>query len=586
MFFFLVDLSKRKVLRSSFFNIIDAFASKEEFDEFLDEHSEMRKARKQQDEDDGDEEGEEEEGGYLYDSLFECRIDRFSYLPSHRSVFLLVLINDCRLLIKIEDIFAKFSLKSKKVKFVKFVEKSTITEITNFGDDKQIVWHWGGLGEDRQMIKMGWLDPITLQEANIDFSEDKAIQSRKHAVLGLEWNKDAQFIKITENRILVLKPTLGLILDLKQKRVIKEHKYRFNQYINQLFTNINNLYVLGEIINFHLIKTAKKPQTGSEEVIDQIKTINLYDLIPGVNRMTGVGSYKFFRLNSGNYLYITALYIGYTIREDGAHVRPEHSSLVAVEIDPETLEVRAVWRKLQENFEGEIEVHHAQLINNEYLLLNGKLRSGDDQEGYQRDYQDRSTSLVLMRLSNFTILDHCSKAKLWRSSPIAAVSEDRVASIGDQNDLYLHEVDFEVQKLTLLKIVSLDYANIILNEFKVVGSSAFWFLVQKIDQNQLTIGERFLLKFDMSLDLKAHLKVSGARFSSPLFDLGPNEMVFVAHAQNAGCLFLLNLEDNRVKLAVKDKNYLYYYDYRVDGESGEVYSANINGENIFKVRLN
>ena len=169
---------------------------------------------------------------------------------------------------------------------------------------------------------------------------------------------------------------------------------------------------------------------------------------------------------------------------------------------------------------------------------------------------------------------------------IVAVSPTRVASIGLGNLIYLHEVDFESKKLILLKQVVVSGAQILHNKLGHLSSSSFMCLTRNLNLGPEARNncDGALLKFDMNLNLRAHLKLKGSLRLKSVYPVGEKKvMFFFGHGDWS--VFVINLETGSARFeTIQTKGSSFYYSE--DEESGRVFHGRLFGDKIIKVFCN
>ena len=211
--------------------------------------------------------------------------------------------------------------------------------------------------------------------------------------------------------------------------------------------------------------------------------------------------------------------------------------LVGVEIDPESLDVVnfkiAPLAGLGSRY-GFVSCFH---MLNDFLVFKGVLKVPENQ---QDGAIGQSHPTLILASTDFTILDHCTQAKLTDLGQLTAASSNRVVTVGAENRVYLHEVDFEEKKLILLKSIVLDGVEILGCNYPVVQScSHFCLLAKKGGEGQEENPERILLKFGQDLDLISHLRTRGVRSIESIYALTAKKVAFCGFPSNTRkCLYV------------------------------------------------
>ena len=359
--------------------------------------------------------------------------------------------------------------------------------------------------------------------------------------------------------------------------MISNQRLCLDKAFDSQFSSIGDIYLKSDSELFHLIKTENDHQ--GKERVDVIQTIHFKDLIPDLSSRFRSARFNFFKLSSGNYLHVSSKYLESEVRRNRSNPRMHY---VSVEIDKEELKVVKVSVKLPEEIKGEINASKIQFANNR-LVFKAKIR-GQPGGGLQ----DRREPSLVLSTTGFDILDHCSQSKLPEySSSIMAVSDSRVASIGSGfNKVYLHEIDFEANRLILLKTVIFGGFVIRENPPSFQKSTAFMCLVSP-DKNSGTENQgSVLLKLDMELDLVATLKLSGSSLLDLVFPIGETKAVCLEkRGEESGCLFVIDMEARAVHLANNLQDIGSGPKFCQEQQSGRVFNVELKPDQIVKMLL-
>ena len=567
---FLVDLRIGKVLKSTSFTLIDLLGEKG-IEEILRDPLP----------------GDAMEQAFVGfdDHQFAANFMEYVYLPSTCSFVLLARVRNLDLIIKIDDPFSADSFKNLTI-----VKKRMLSQgnriIRVFGSDR-IMTYYSGEVRSTYLRPLAWLNPDFLQETKIKGLEESG---RSHLLFRMGHFSIGSYAKLSQNRILVLNKFLAFIYDFELDRPITEQFYCFQRYGNRKFMNLGDLYIGSEPKHIYMLKT-KRDEEGKEEIVKN-KIIHLNDLVPNLSLGSESFGFNAFKLTNGNYLYVGSKYL-----EEDVKRSPHNPTcrLFSAEIDQETLSVVRYQVVLPEKLHSHINGENIHYLNN-LLIFNAKLkkekileeRGHQDEEEPQeeRTEPDYSSSLILAS-TNFKVLDHCTSSKLRVNSAIKAASANRIASLGQENQIYLHEIDFVKEKLTLIKTVILDSYQLSGNHLRMLSSSSFCCLVQETQVRQGENQEKMLLKFDMDLELVRHLRLRGASDMSSIYPLRGNKVCFVEReSQNISCLFVMDLENRAVRLAHRHRSAFTLPNYvREDGSEGKVMCMEMVGEKIIKILL-
>ena len=580
--FFLVDLPRRKILKSTSITVLD-LVEKEGIEDLVRDPLQRHAGENQE----GG--GGEEHPNNQIEEEFTVYLVDYAYLPQSASITLLLKFNNLDIICKIDDIFSSKSLKDfKMVKRRKFRQGYRI--LNTFGGDKVLIYYSGKV-RSTFLRPLAWLDMESFEETKIP-GFDK--EGRSHLLFGMSDLKGHN-TQLNQDRILVLNRYLAVIYDFKQDKAIAEHIFNLQRHENLNMKKCGNLYAIYEGESLNLLRTEKSDR--GEEVIEKSKIIHFNDLIPNMNLNLVSFGFNLLKLDSGNYLYLGSKYL-----EEDFRLNPTNrqSRLMSVEIDPETLSVIKFNVSEREQFDSRVVVSNVQLLK-DLLIFNARLKG--TQIGHQNQEQgeegggvrggtnqtDQSTSLVLAT-TDFMVLDYCSESKLGKVIPIIGASSSKIASLGLQNKIYLHKVDFTQKRLILLKTLDLGTYEIIQNRLEDLNPSAFCCLAKQTHQDQGDQQDqgRILLKFDMDLNLISHLRINQDIELQAIYPLEGSKVAFMHNLSYTNrVLFVMDMEDNLVQFA-HQKEFAYGLpSYVFEGEDEQkIMVIDKVGDKIVRVVLN
>ena len=388
---------------------------------------------------------------------------------------------------------------------------------------------------------------------------------------------------MSETRILVRNQILLFIYDFKLDRVIAEKFFYFQKPDPTKFKKIDNLYITNEGEHIQLLRTTKKGEEGVE-IPEKQNFIHFNDLIPNLSSYIRSGIFNCFKLKNGNYLYVGQKHFEEDVRVNGTDAQ---KNLVSIEIDRETLEVRNFNVALPAELDRYASVDSFHMVGEDLLVFKTELRRPQNDQNGGRRYPT-----LVLATTDFTILDHCSQAKLSNiHDSIIAASSNRIvsAAFGTETRVYLHEVDTERKNLVLLKSIVLDGVKI-LRDSVVQRSSHFSLFVKNSQQagpgdNQ----QRILLKFDMELNLVSHLRTQGVRSFSSMYALSCSKVACSGSpSPRSKCLYVIDMKKREIQFAHKYRSDYATTNYLVDGEQGQERELclDLDGEKIVKIVLN
>ena len=532
-------------------------------------------------------------GNEAYDNPNPIKILSYVYLSSTRSVLLSVRVKNLEILAKFENFFYSEKM-CKKLIFVKQrrVEGRSLM-LEGLGGDRVLLSHSAEMagGYSRPV---SWVDPKTLKQE--EFMDSKL----KYKVNGLllSEGRRPRLVKIGQNRVLVVNPFYAFIYDIELNEVISKQRLVFEKEKSSKFFNFGNLYIRGSGRILHMIKTEKRAGVAPEAVTE-IKTFDLRAYLPNLSYSNGKLDFNIFQLSNQNFLYVkTDFFDSGDQQFESTDQQPRNQSirpgihLIALEIDSSSLEVLSVKVSCLGEFSGYINASNIALVKD--LILINKVLGDDGRTWEQRGGVggDDSSSLLLLDL-DLNLLDACSLAKLRLTTPIAAVFEKRVVSLGRENSIYLHEIDLKAKKLVLLKTLKLAGLKILKDrDRRVITSSPTFCCMAAAAGATLTefgVGDRTILKFDINLELQSGLKLVEINPIYAPYPLGEGNLVafFNSRSQFKVCVFVLDLGTGACQLAHKFNGKSDKPNYSVlEGDEGlRVFSMELASDRLIKVVL-
>ena len=425
--FFLVDLRRKKILKSAKVTGLDIWDQKGIEDLILDPP--QRDPR-------GHGEGQPQE--VQVQNIQRPYFIGHVYLPKTGSLLLFAVLMHIKITITLNSIFSPDS--ERKFKMVeKRINKISSKQFRSFGDDR-ILTHYSGEVRSTYLRPLAWFDPETLEETKIKGFEE---EGRSHLLFNNSSLIQKFTAKLSQNRFLMINDHLAFIYDFEKDKVVDEQATCFKINDNARLMKVDNLYVGGRAKSFQIMRTKKNGD--GEEVIEKQKIIHLNDFIPNMSLTHRSFGFKFFKLNNGNYLYVSEHFLEEDVRVNPNGTRPR---LVSMEIEKNSLDVVKFHVVLPDELATRPKVAGFQSINN-LLMLHSRLKNPRNEQVEPNQLQDYSSLIIAD--PQFNILDHCTQAKLDPDSPISVIHLDNIASQGLENTIYLHRVDGKEKKLVLLK---------------------------------------------------------------------------------------------------------------------------------------
>ena len=561
--FFLVDLRRKKILKSTSITALDIL-----------DHNDVRSLLSDQIE---PQEEDEEHQAAPNDQLILLGFRDSSYLPKSRSHFILGNLNKIEFTLKVSDPFSSDYLKRTKI-FSRGKFSYSYSRIISFGEDRLLTFYSGEV-RSTYLRPLAWLDPETLQETKIP-GLDKA--GRSHLLFSLYELDEKYSQKLGKNRMLTVNRHLMYIYDFEQDNSIAEQTYSFGRNLNQFIFKIDDLYLGSQAKTLYMLKTRKDSQSGAE-VIEKNKVIDFNDFIQNLSPVNGSLTSNVRKLQNGNYLYVGTKFIDGDARDQPGY----EYTFVRMEINSETLDVINFSSILPDDqIDPKVNVYDIQFVQNSLVLACKIRRTENDNDDQRGDHNSCSLALAT---TDFEILDSCPLAKINTFGSILSVSSNRVASLGLENTIHLHEIDHRKSKLVLLKTLMLGQVKVQGSCINLKSSSSVWVLAKNIpEEGQEGDVGRTLLKFDFDLNLVKHLKVRGTNLDC-VFPINETKVVFFdVQSRQQGFLFVMDVETREVRLACKKIAKYSPPNYVIENQAGDekLVSVEFGGDKIEKVLLN
>ena len=140
--------------------------------------------------------------------------------------------------------------------------------------------------------------------------------------------------QLNDGRMLIVTDISAYIYEYNEGRIVDELRHTLETKGRPTITKLDDLLTFTSERQFHIIQT-EKDNSGIQK-FKEIKTIFFNDLIPNLSEKFNKPAYNFFKLQNGNYLLVTQVYLEEFVR---AHlINPPHHQL-SVEISKDNLEV-------------------------------------------------------------------------------------------------------------------------------------------------------------------------------------------------------------------------------------------------------
>ena len=242
--FVLVDLMKKKVLKTSSISLIDLLGV-ERIQELV--------SRNDEEEEEADPHGGG--GGQAAprrQEVFNCELNQFEYLPDLGRLVVVTEVKDHNTVIRIEDPFnIPDSSQLKKVHRRVFSQGSK--GLKSYGGSHLLTLYSGEVRSDH-LRTPAWLDPETLEETKIKGFEDRG---RSNLMFDLYQFAKQRYFKLNKNKMLLITPFLAAVYDHSSGLVTAQQTLRFLRYCDLNLIQKDDLIVGYEPNYIQILKTQK-----------------------------------------------------------------------------------------------------------------------------------------------------------------------------------------------------------------------------------------------------------------------------------------------------------------------------------------
>ena len=569
VFFQLVDLKTKKMLKSSCLNLIDIFGE-DGINLLLQQDSGGV---------------EDSRTGVVFPQLgmIPSEIEDCVYYPKGDAILLSIQFNQLSVGVRVDNIFRsnlarKYDLKVNKRSTFEERFREPFRWMKKFGDDKIISLYMKALSSS-QNKPFAWLDPITFEE-----SELKGIggHPRREMILHTSEGLSPELFKINDKRILIINEFSAFVYDFDEGRLISEQRLFVPLPQSSYFVRIGSLLVKSYSNSLHLIKIESQEE-GTERKVGEMKTLHTNRYFEYSTYDLNGASFNFFELENKNYLYVGLKSFMDNNRMDH-HYRQLTPWLVSLEIDRETLEVVRGHKRRMPQLTNNFMLNSCQKVSNFFVFF------------CSFEEFTKAAPKVNLALStlDFEIVDYCKKSRLGSYHPIKAASDNRIISIGEKDKIYLHEINISEQKLILLRVVKLKSA-VLCDSYSFYTSRFYASLkVRRISKRrgQEQNGNSFsLLKFDFNLDLVHCLRLNGAQDLGALYSHEDPRVAVASFPAGVQGLRvnLIDLESGVLELAHSYRQKpgeIVTENYCEERETGKFFSVEFDSERIRMVCLN
>ena len=530
-------------------------------------------------------------------NIFESQIYSCIYLAKEESLIVRILFKNIEVKVKIPKVFSTALPK----KYSLFKSKMMVAQwnwLMPFGGDKILWYHTDCELKDSKTRPLAWLDTENFEQTVL---KGMGEHPKSAMISYMQDRMHIYHVKLSEKRLLRVNRLIALIYDFEEGELVAEQRVglgNFDIFEKALLRSIGWVYArsYGRFLNIIRSEKTGIGEEEKEERIKHLRTIYTDEYFDNLDWEVENYKFNFFQLPTGNYLYLANKHFKAEDPAEEAALEHPIVDLCGLEIDQKSFEVVRAFRKpLDYLQQGWTLVSEISMIGN-FFIMSGKfkpqiLAEDEARNGVEDNYGPESNSnrLILANL-DFEMVDYCKKAELRSSFPIKVVSSERVISIGEHKELYLHKIDQKTLKLVLLKMVRLKSGSIIVNKKHFINRSSLCIKV-KVDGTEEPIegiNNCSLLKFDLDLNLTSYLRFEfeGIQKLYSFHSLDQANVACCFGSQRGGKkIFLANLDQRTIRLANRYQSVLAESQYWQEDGSERYFTIELQNEAINKVYL-
>ena len=482
----------------------------------------------------------------------------FIYLPVDQSLIIKVVICQISFKVKINQFLTYQHPTIFPLQRLDEIPFRSADTMKLFGDDRIFCKKNKSTPNQIPFRPLAWLDPETFEQKAFEGLEG---HPRSRSLYIGDQNESPRPFpgKLSDSHILISNNLSAFVYDFEQGELVAELRHsigRSTQSGLNHYKREGSVYVsgFGGLINLLKVdKTTKK--------VRKFQSVNVPDMFENIAPGFASFEFNFFEMVNGNYLYVGKQYFSQLDRGEGGGgennpQRKARPDLVGIEFDRQNLEVVGVKVGVMDAIESEVYVEQIYKASGMFVL-NGDIREAESGETVKNGLANQSLFYRLILLnSDFEIIDYCKKSELRKSFAIRAVSQNRVISVGQENQLYLHEINAGEGVLSRLKTVKLEGGSIILNKIKEIHASSVILRVKKVERDEEgEISQKVLImKFGSNLELEFVTKGSGFYKNNLIYPLQGSKFAYkIMSSMNFGrfrnTIYVVDLEDKSIRLA-------------------------------------
>ena len=488
------------------------------------------------------------------------------------------------------------------------------------GDEGRLLTRFTGQDYHPDLRPLAWIDLDSLEEEKLKGLEECELFVSINHYENRKGYRECLHVSLGENRLLIISPFTASIFDFSEGKLIASLNTDFEDTKFAQKGLEGEIYVTSDQKVLKLLRT-KRLKNG-KTIVQKSKLFHLHLYLKGVHPLQVENKPRIVQLQTGNYLL--EIELNFDKREKSGSISAE-SDLVYLEIDGKTLE-QLSWRIKKEikALERVEEIQQIYTLSN-YLIFAAELKDKNQGQSEDEDdeffyFQRQCHSNLILAALDFEILDYCETATLKFAKAVRAIKSNRVILIGEEDDIYLHKVDFARKKLILLKSMRVDSGRFSFDSIVSPIPSVFCCQIipshkkdrpgsvwngYKTQDSELkyksfvynsgreTLGYepkyKHFVVFDWDLKPSCYMKIQAQR----LIQIYPKERFLSAQIKNknyfkgdSADFCLVDTEKGNFKTARVPRLQNDQIEYQVDKTSGMAHLVHRNERSILKVSLN
>ena len=505
--------------------------------------------------------------------------------------------NQIEVFVKLNQVLSEKNLKKNNDFFIFKNQQRAESLVGKFSDDKILCY-------DTKTPKSTLIRPLAfLGPKDMKVSRVKGFEESEDftAMNGVDAHSPVTRIGLCEGRMLIVTYINAFIYDYEEGRVLAKHRHSLRERDYPFVAQMDDIFAYRSNRRFNFIRT-EVSDSGRLEV-KETKTIFLNDFIPNMSERVINETFKFFKLDNGNYLLITSVILKDEFSESLIIPSPE---LFSLEIAPETLKVVKIRSRaniaVSRRPPSKINCSYTHLVSGLLVFPYGRYREQKNQPGRRKNSRNQLVEYRRIALASldFEILDVCKLSKLSIYSPIGTICGNRLISMGAMNTIYLHEVITKYRKLVLLRRLNFVSGSLERYPQRFVSPNSFCCYAsihppQNEEERDNSHREQepsvrsVVLNFDPNLNLINHLHHQGLGNQKLIFSATKQKMLlyttFPHEEENYRLrLYLVDLKRRGVELVHQTITSHLSPTYQID-PFGNAYAIEMLDESMLVIKL-